>query len=90
MDFSFHVTDGSLAGDYGGVGAVGGTILALYNSAGDTPFTSLEESFSYNGGTNTNDTFSTVPEPGSAALMLMSIVAGLAASVLRRSWTRRN
>jgi hypothetical protein len=90
MDFSFHVTGGSLAGAYGGNGALGGTTLALYASDGDTAFTSLEAGFSYNGGENTNDTFSPVPEPSSSALMLVSIVAGLATSMWRRFGTRRD
>jgi hypothetical protein len=89
MDFSFHVTGGSLAGDYGGVGALGGTTLGLYAAGGDTPFTSLNAGFSYDNGSNTNDTFSVVPEPSTSVLMLVSIVVGLASSMWRRFGTRR-
>jgi len=95
FDFAFHVTGGALASDFGATG--GTTVLVHYEgSDGDVAFTgSFGDSFQYGSppygdGVNTADTYSTVPEPGSAALMLMSIITGLAASVLRRSWTRRN
>jgi hypothetical protein len=91
LDFSFHITGGSLADAFGGIGATACTAVNLWGdvSNGDVAFTgSFHDSFSYLAGANTADTF-TVPEPGSAALVLISIIAGMAASASRRCWTRR-
>jgi hypothetical protein len=91
-DFSFQVTGGSLASAYGGIGAQGGTIIKLLFSGddGDVAFSNFHTSFQYNGAANTNDTFSTVPEPSSLTLMVASVIGGLATSVWRRVWKRRD
>ncbi len=98
LDFTFHVTGGALAGDYG---ATGGTTVALYYShsysapsKSDVAFTgSFDSSFMYDYGRafNTADTFATavVPEPNSAAVALLSIIAGWLFSVAHRSRMRR-
>lgn len=91
LDISFRVTGGELAGDFGPTAA---TLLTVYYSAdwGDTAFSDLENNFSYNDiCNNVADTFSTTttPEPGTAALLL-TMVAGVAASALRQSRKRRS
>jgi hypothetical protein len=98
IDFAFRVTGGSeeVVSDFGGLGALGGTLItANYNSdpfVGDVESTgTFADSFSYNDiCNNLADTFHTVPEPSSVILMLTAGLSGLAASVARRSWKRRD
>jgi hypothetical protein len=97
LDFTFHVTGGSLQSDYG---ALAGTTVTLYydsindsmNIPPDVPFSAdgLASSFCSANCNNVSDSYSMVPEPASGVLVLSSIFVGLAASVMRRSWKRRD
>ena len=95
LDFTFNVTGGALAGDYRRYwrhdAACCTTLLRTVIRSSPAALRIVSAMLGRCGEVaNTADTFCTVPEPSSAVLMLMSIVAGLAASVVRRSRTRRD
>jgi len=75
--FTFNVTDGALAGDFGGANAQG--VIELFPSA-LTPFGGWTTAYYDGGGSGAADVFP-VPEPSSALLFLMG---GAVWSVARR------
>jgi hypothetical protein len=89
MDYEFVVTGGSLASDFGGLGATVATNITLYYDSNldsfDVPFgpDGYACDFCLSDPNIVSDTFS-VPEPGTLGLAISTIVAGLAAFVVRR------
>jgi len=81
--FTFTVTGGALAGDFGGVNAQG--VIELFPTA-PTPFGDFTTSYD-NGGGGAADVFP-VPEPSSPLLFLMGSIVWFVARHCRRSLFR--